>query len=278
MMIGSLRKFLRITSNKEGAELKQNKISKTALNIFISVLGPVLVLLIWQISADQGWVSKALLPSVTKIVETAVKITESGKLPGHLIVSFSRVFKGFAIGTIAGIFVGTLMGFSSFFNRFLNSLVGLLRPIPLIAWIPIFILWFGIGELTKVSLITLGTFWPVLLNTIQGIRSVDPKLLEVANVLKKKRGTIILKVVFPAATPSIFTGIRLGIGAAWSCVVAAEMIAASKGIGFMITYARETAKPSEVFVGVFVIGIIGLLIDVLIRRLEHRILRWNEPA
>lgn len=258
--------------------MKQNKIGKTTINIFISLSAPVLLLLIWQISADRGWVSKALLPSVTKIVETAVNITESGKLPGHLIVSIGRVLKGFALGTAAGIIIGTIMGFSSFFNRFLNSLVGILRPVPMIAWIPIFILWFGIGEMTKVSVITLGTFWPVLLNTIQGIRSVDPKLLEVAKVLKKNRKTVIFKVVFPAATPSVFTGIRLGIGTAWSCVVAAEMIAASKGIGFMITYARETAKPAEVFVGVFVIGIIGLLIDILIRRLENRLLRWNAPA
>lgn len=258
--------------------MRQNNIGKTVLNIFISLLAPVLLLLIWQISAEHGLVSKALLPPVTKIIETAIKITESGKLPGHLIVSIGRVLKGFAIGTVSGIIIGTIMGFSSFFNRFLSSLVNLLRPVPMIAWIPIFILWFGIGETTKVSVITLGTFWPVLLNTIQGIRSVDPKLLEVANVLKKNRKTVILKVVFPSATPSIFTGIRLGIGTAWSCVVAAEMIAASQGIGFMITYARETAKPAEVFVGVLVIGIIGLLIDILIRRLEKRLLRWNTPT
>lgn len=255
--------------------MKKKKYRVMIRNIIISILAPVLVLILWQVAAERGWVSKALLPSVTKILQTAVKITENGKLQEHLLISFERVLKGFCLGTVLGILVGTIMAFSEFFNRFLNSLVGILRPIPMIAWIPIFILWFGIGELTKVSIITLGTFWPVLLNTIQGIKSVNSKLLEVAKILKKDQRTIIFKVIFPAALPSIFTGIRLGMGTAWSCVVAAEMIAASKGIGFMITYARETAKPAEVFVGVFVIGIIGLFIDFLLRRLEKHLLRWN---
>ncbi|MCR4642815.1 MAG: ABC transporter permease [Lachnospiraceae bacterium] len=252
---------------------KKRKIPVT--EIIVSILAPVLLLVIWQISAQKGWVNKALLPAVTKIFDTAVGISETGKLPGHLLASLSRVVKGFLAGASLGIAIGTLMGFSKWVNHFLSSLVSLLRPIPMIAWIPIFILWMGIGELTKISVITLGTFWPVLLNTIQGICSVDNKLLEVAKVLKKKRKTIVLKVVFPAALPSIFTGLRLGMGAAWSCVVAAEMIAARQGIGFMITYARETAKPAEVFVGVFVIGLIGFFIDVLLRRLESHLLKWN---
>lgn len=186
-----------------------------------------------------------------------------------------RVAKGFLIGAVLGILVGTIIGFSKFFNRFLGSLVGIFRPVPMIAWIPLLILWLGIGEETKVSLITVGTFWPVLLNTIHGIQSVDPKLLEVAKILKKGKVTVICRVILPSALPAMFTGLRLGMGSAWSCVVAAEMIAASKGIGFMITYAREVSKPAEVMVGVFVIGTIGLLIDVVIQKIQKHILRWN---
>jgi sulfonate transport system permease protein len=145
----------------------------------------------------------------------------------------------------------------------------------MIAWIPLLILWLGIGEEPKVTVIAIGSFWPVLLNTIQGIHSVDPKLLEVASILEKSKWTVVTKVVLPSALPSIFTGIRLGIGSAWTCVVAAEMIAASQGIGFLITYAREMTQVHVVLVGVFSIGLIGLLIDTLILKLQNHILKWS---
>lgn len=244
-------------------------------NIVISILAPILLLAVWQVSSMAGILNKSILPSFTYVLQTGADLIKSGKLQGHILISISRVAKGFCIGTVLGIGIGTVMGFSKFFNRFLGSLVGILRPVPMIAWIPLLILWMGIGEETKVSLITVGTFWSVLLNTIHGIQSVDPKLLEVAKILKKDRVNVTFKVVFPSALPSIFTGIRLGMGSAWSCVVAAEMIAASKGIGFMITYAREVSKPAEVLVGVAVIGMIGLLIDTLILKLQKVLLKWN---
>ncbi|MGN1195779.1 MAG: ABC transporter permease, partial [Acutalibacteraceae bacterium] len=243
--------------------------------IIISISAPILLIIIWELSSNMGLINQTILPSFSKVVETAVNLIESGKLQTHIITSIGRVAKGFLLGAFLGVIVGTIMGFSKFFNRFLGSLVGIFRPVPMIAWIPLLILRLGIGEETKVSLITVGTFWPVLLNTIHGIQSVDPKLLEVAKILKKGKATVICGVILPSALPAMFTGIRLGMGSAWSCVVAAEMIAASKGIGFMITYAREVSKPAEVMVGVFVIGIIGLLIDVLIQKIQKYILKWN---
>ena len=167
------------------------------------------------------------------------------------------------------------MGLSKYINSFLGSIVGILRPIPMIAWMPLLILWFGIAEKSKYVVIAIGTFWSVLLNTIHGIHSVDPKLKEVATVLEKKPITVLFKVVYPAALPGIFTGIRLGMGAAWSCVVAAEMIAATKGIGYMIMYARELSKPDVLLVGMLSIGLVGLIIDSGIMYLEKLILRWN---
>lgn len=243
-------------------------------NIIISFSAPVLLLIIWETCSRAGWINQTLLPSFTKVLGTAVKLINNGKLQAHILTSIGRVAKGFVLGVILGSVIGTIMGFSKFFNRFLGSLVGIFRPVPMIAWIPLLILWLGIGEETKVSLITVGTFWPVLLNTIHGIQSVDPKMLEVAKILKKSRLTVIFRVILPSALPAIFTGVRLGMGSAWSCVVAAEMIAASKGIGFMITYAREVSKPAEVLVGVFVIGLIGLLIDTIILRIQKRVLKW----
>jgi sulfonate transport system permease protein len=121
----------------------------------------------------------------------------------------------------------------------------------------------------------IGSFWPVLLNTIHGIHSVDNKLIEVGAILEKNKLQILRRIILPAAVPSIFTGIRLGMGTAWTCVVAAEMIAASRGIGYMITYARELSQPDVVLVGVFAIGLVGLLIDTGIQHLQRHLLKWN---
>ena len=253
--------------------MKRKKIS--VKNIIISISAPILLIVLWELSSRMGWINQTILPSFSKVVNVTISLLKSGLLQEHILISIQRVAQGFLIGGILGIVIGTIMRFSKFFNKFLGSLVSIFRPVPMIAWIPLLILWLGIGEETKVSLITVGTFWPVLLNTIHGIQSVDPKLLEVAKILKKGKLTVMFKVVFPSALPAIFTGIRLGMGSAWSCVVAAEMIAASKGIGFMITYAREVSKPADVMVGVFVIGIIGLLIDTIIQKIQKVVLKWN---
>lgn len=245
------------------------------IKIFLSVLAPALLIFVWELGSKAGAINQSILPSPLRLLETLKDLIGSGKLEDHLIVSLGRVLKGFVTGAISGIIIGSVMGLSKTMNRVLGSLVGILRPIPMIAWIPLLILWMGIDESSKVTVIVIGSFWPILINTIHGIQTVDNKLLEVAIILEKNKWEVITKVVFPAALPSIFTGIRLGMGSAWTCVVAAEMIAASKGIGYMITYARELSQPDVMLVGVFSIGIIGLLIDTFIIRIQNFVLRWS---
>jgi sulfonate transport system permease protein len=254
---------------------KKSRIGKISYNVFLKLLAPVLLVLVWYAASNAGILTPNILPSPIKVVETLFKLISNGKLGKNLLVSGKRVLKGFAIGTGIGIVLGVFMGLSKTLNKILSSLVSIFRPIPMIAWIPLLILWLGIGEETKVAVIIIGTLWPVLLNTIGGILSVDKKLLEVAQVLEKGKKEILLNVILPAAWPSIITGIRLGISTAWTCVVAAEMIAASSGVGYMITYARELSQPDVVLVGVFTIGVVGLLIDFAIMRIQRRLLRWN---
>jgi len=174
-----------------------------------------------------------------------------------------------------GLIAGLIMGLSRSMERLLSLITGLLRPIPTIAWIPALILWMGIGESSKITVIAVGSFWPVLLSVIQGVRSTDPKYLEVARILEKDRVTLLTKVIIPSALPSIFTGLRIGMGIAWASVVGAELIAASSGIGFMIMYAREVSQPDVMLVGVAAIGLTGLLIDFLLLQLQRRLLKWN---
>jgi sulfonate transport system permease protein len=236
---------------------------------------PVVLLVLWQIASDTGCLKPSILPSPFVIFQTLLELLKSGELFQNLKISLARVLEGFVIGAGLGLIVGFAMGLSKPMERAFSLITGLLRPIPTIAWIPALILWLGIGESSKVTVIAVGSFWPVLLSAIQGVRSTDPKYLEVARVLEKDAQTILLKVIIPSALPSIFTGLRVGMGIAWASVVGAELIAASSGIGFMIMYAREVSQPDVMLVGVLAIGLTGLLIDFLLLQLQRRLLQWN---
>ena len=244
-------------------------------NFIFKVTAPILLIVVWQVFGTLGVLNEHILPPPTKVLSKFIQIFESGKLLNNLLISLIRVFRGFILGAIAGVTIGIIMGLSRAVNKILSSLVSIFRPIPMIAWIPLLILGLGIGEESKVAVIFIGTLWPVLLNTISGILSVDTKLIEVSRVLEKNKIEMLTKVIMPSAWPSIFTGLRLGISTAWTCVVAAEMIAASSGIGYMIMYARELSQPDVVLVGVFTIGLVGLLIDAIIGALQRRVLRWS---
>ena len=235
----------------------------------------VAFLFLWQYAAQHRWVNHTIVSMPTKIWDRFVTMVSNGSLFNHIGASLGRVLQGFLYGGAAGLLLGLLMGLSPRFEAVSNLFVSLLRPIPPIAWIPILILAMGIGEGSKVAVISIGSFWPMLLDTINGVRSVDRQLLELGDVLEKDRKTKIFRLVLPSAIPSIFTGARQAISRAWSCVVTAEMIAASSGVGFLIQYGRELSQPPLMFVGVTVIGLIGLAIDWLTRRLERRLLYWS---
>ncbi|MCD8156681.1 MAG: ABC transporter permease [Clostridiales bacterium] len=198
-----------------------------------------------------------------------------GTLWKHIRVSLLRVVKGYLIGATVGFFLGIFAALYRPVGKIMEIPIGLMRPIPAIGLIPFFILWMGIGEQSKVAVIVYGSFWPVLLNTMQGIREADSGLLEVGRVLEKNRFTTFFQIILPAALPSIFTGLRLGVSTAWTCVVAAEMIAASAGIGFLITYSREMAQPASLLIGIAVIGLLGYVFDVLLRKLNDVVIFWG---
>ncbi|SRR5579871_4981562 len=246
--------------------------------LVLPLLVPALILVVWQVLSDKGFFRTSILPSPLVIAQTLQSLLASGELLGHLRTSLVRVFEGFAVGAILGTVLGTLMGLSRFWDRALSLVTGLLRPIPTIAWIPVLILWMGIDEGSKVTVIAVGSFWPVFMNVLQGVKGTDPKYLEVARVLEKNRWVVLSQVILPSALPSLFTGLRVGLGIAWASVVGAELIAASSGIGYMIMYAREVSQPDVMLVGVVTIGLTGLLMDFLVVQLEKRLFRWNQAA
>lgn len=241
--------------------------------VFIGV--PVLFLILWEVLGKEGILNGSILPTPSRIWNTFIKLIQTGKLQKNLSASIIRVLAGFAFGAAAGVILGLLMGIFHYFNRAVAVIFGILRPIPMIGLVPLFILWFGIGETSKVLVIMMGTFWSVLINTEHGIANIDQSYFEIAQLLEKNQLTTLLKIVIPAATPAIFTGLRLGVSAAWKSVVAAEMLAATKGIGYMISNARELAQPDKMFVGLLTIGFVGILIDYVILKLQKKLVNWE---
>lgn len=243
---------------------------------------PFVVIAIWQGLSSSHVIPSYKLPSPVEILLGFKDILIVGVPPGHLlhnhmIYSLYRVVLGYAVASLLAIPLGLLMGWSAGLSKMIRPLVEVVRPIPPLAWIPIAILWFGIGVKSAAFIIFLGTFFPILLNTISGVTSINPILIEAARTLHAKEKHIFLKVLFPGAVPSIFVGMRIGIGVGWMTLVAAEFTGVKEGygLGYMIMTARDIQRPDEILAGMLVIGIIGLLIDIGLRVTESKMIRWR---
>jgi ABC-type nitrate/sulfonate/bicarbonate transport system permease component len=237
---------------------------------------PVALLLIWQ--AVSTFVlddtTRTLLPPPTAVAKAAWDLIVSGELLHHLRDSLRREFIAFA-WALCAIPVGVAMGWWKRVHDQLDPLVEMLRPIPPLAWIPLSILWFGVGDTQNQFIIFLGIFFPILLNTIAGVRSVEPNLVRAARCLGGGEGAVLRRVVLRAALPQIVTGVRVGLGFGWMALVAAELVGANSGLGFLINDARTLLRTDIVIVGMITIGVVGLLLDLLIREITRRSMPWS---
>lgn len=236
---------------------------------------PAALLVVWQGLAVFGFIRPTLLPSPTKVAEITWQLLASGELLQHVASSGLRVVEGFALAAALGLGLGIAMGLSRTAGRLAELPLQLTKPIPPIAWIPLAILWFGIGEGAKIYIIFIGAFFPILINTLDGIRQTDGRFVELAQILEVPRGRFVRQVILPGALPQIMTGLRLGLNIAWMCVVAAELIAASSGVGFLIMDARQLSQTDVVLAGMVTMGVLGKLTDDLLRLLEKRLIRWR---
>jgi NitT/TauT family transport system permease protein len=243
---------------------------------------PLILIVIWQGLSSVGVIPSYKLPSPIEIVLGFKDLLVVGVPPGHLLhnhmlYSLYRVVLGYAVASLLAIPLGLLMGWSGKLLNMIRPVIEVVRPIPPLAWIPIAILWFGIGIKSAAFIIFLGAFFPILLNTISGVLSIPPLLIEAARTLHAKEKDIFLKVLFPGTVPSIFVGMRIGIGIGWMTLVAAEFTGVKEGygLGYMIMTARDIQRPDEILAGMLVIGIIGLLIDIGLRAIEAKTIRWR---
>ena len=242
----------------------------------LGAIVPAALLAVWQTAGDLGLVSTLLFPTPLTIAETAVRLSASGELWAHLLVSVRRAALGFALGGGLGLLLGLAVGLFRQSERALDPSIQMFRMIPHLALVPLFVLWFGIGEESKVLLIAKGAFFPLYINTFLGIRNSDNRLFDVTRVLGFSSYKRIVRLVIPAALPNILLGIRVSLGVAWLGLVVAELIASTSGIGYMMSDARQFGKTPIVFVGILVFALVGKLTDSLVRALERRWLHWQD--
>jgi sulfonate transport system permease protein len=237
------------------------------LRRYASVLA---LLLIWESLSRLGVISPRTIAAPSAILASAWTLTITGELPANLLVSLARVATGFVIGASIGGALAVVAG-----EDIVDAPMQMLRTLPFLALVPLFILWFGIGELPKIALVTLGASFPVYLNLFAGIRGVDPKLIEAGRVFGLSRLAMVRRVILPGALPSLLVGLRYALGVSWLSLVVAEQINATAGIGYLIDDARDFLRTDVIVVGLLVYALLGLGADALIRGVERRTLRWR---
>ncbi|WP_313559604.1 ABC transporter permease [Ruminiclostridium cellobioparum] len=242
--------------------------------ILLSLIIPVTVIIVWSIATARGVAPEAILPSIKSVLNAFRENLASGQLAQDLGISLSRVVKGYFAAVLLGVTLGTVMGMSNNVNHIFSLTLNAIRQIPMMAWIPLIILWFGIDELSKIVVIILGAFFPIMVNTFSGIRGTPPGYIEVARLYKLSRWNTFKKVYLPSAIPQIFVGLKLGLGISWMAVVAAELIASTEGIGFRISDARSMMKPDIVIMGMVVIGLVGIVMDKLLTFVSKKSTPW----
>jgi sulfonate transport system permease protein len=236
---------------------------------------PVLIVLLWQSASQLGLLPAQVLPAPTAVATAGWHLIRSGELWTHIEISAWRAFSGFAIGGGIGFVLGLANGLSSWSETLLDTTLQMIRNIPHLALIPLVILWFGIDEEAKLFLVALGVFFPIYVNTMHGVRSIDPHLLEMARAYGMPPRKVLFHVVLPGALPSVFVGLRYGLGIMWLTLIVAETISASSGIGFMAMNAREFMTVDVVVFAILLYALLGKLADSAARLLERLFLAWH---
>jgi ABC-type nitrate/sulfonate/bicarbonate transport system permease component len=216
-----------------------------------------------------------MLPPPTAVISAAVDLMQRGVLLTHIFDSLYRVLLAVGTATVLGVPLGLAMGWSSRFRAVVDPLLEFVRPIPPLAWIPLSILWFGIGDVQIVYIIFLAAFFPVVLNSLAGARDVDTYLVRAGLSLGARPRELFLTVVLPAALPHIFTGMRVGLGIGWMALVAGELVAAPSGLGYMINNARTLFRSDYILLGMVLIGVLGLVLDYLMRQAARIVMPWH---
>jgi sulfonate transport system permease protein len=242
----------------------------------LGLLLPVALAVIWELVVYFGWSSGRLVPPPSRIFATFAELARSGELWRHTLATTLRVASGFVLGVVSGTVLGALTGYSFYARRLLDPMLQALRAIPSIAWVPLFILWLGIFEASKVTLIAVGVFFPVYLGVMAAILAVDRKIVEVGRVFRLSGPQMVRRILLPAVLPEFIVSLRSGLGLGWMFVVAAEFLGASEGLGYLLIDGQQLGKPAQIVAAIVAFAIIGKLTDWLIVLATTPLLRWQD--
>lgn len=243
---------------------------------FRGLLLPVVLLLGWELLSRIGFFPPNLLPPPSAVLATLWDLALSGELWGHIGITLYRVAVGFVCGTAIATILGAITGYSSRLRDFLDPLLQSLRNIPSLAWVPLFILWLGIDEKSKIALIAVGVFFPVYLNLMSGVQGVDRKLVEVGKAYRLTDFQLIRRVFLPATLPAYIIGLRSGLGLGWMFVVAAEIMGSSQGLGFLLIDGQTTGRASVILASILLFAVFGKLTDSILAATGQRFLNWQD--
>jgi sulfonate transport system permease protein len=242
----------------------------------VGLIIPVSLAILWELAVHAGLAPGRLMPPPSRLAGTAWTLLRSGDLQTHIIATMTRVLLGFAIGAAAGTLLGMLNGASTWAMRLLDPSIQALRAIPSIAWVPLFILWLGIFETSKLALIALGVFFPVYLGILSAIQSVDRKLIEVGRIFGLSPVGVALRITWPAVMPTWIAALRTGLGLGFMFVVAAELMGASEGLGYLLLDGQQMGRADSILVAMIVFALLGKASDSMLVALSRPVLRWQD--
>lgn len=239
-------------------------------------VAPLALVVIWWVSTSAGWVDRSILPGPNELADGIVRLWSQQGLLQHLGVSLSRAVTGGTIGIVIGLLLGLIAGLSRLGEELYDSLIQMLRTVPFLALVPLFIVWFGIGEAPKLLLIALATCFPMYLNVYAGVRNVDRKVIEAMKSFGLKGGKLIIEVIIPLAMPSILTGLRFSLGVSVLVLVAAEQINTTTGLGYLLNTAQAYQQVDVILICIAIYSLLGLLADLIVKIFENLLMPWRQ--
>jgi sulfonate transport system permease protein len=272
-----------MTASAEQAATRRSALNEAPGSLLSRLARPTLGLLLpvalaagWEIAVGLGLSNGRLLPPPSVILDTFLDLAATGELQRHALATLTRVAAGFACGVIAGTIAGAITGYSALTHRLVDPTLQALRSIPSVAWVPLFILWFGIFEASKIILIAVGVFFPVYLGVMGAVMSVDRKIVEVGRVFRLSGPAMVRRILLPAVMPAYVISLRAGLGLGWMFVVAAEFLGASTGLGFLLIDGQQLGKPAQIVAAIVAFAILGKTTDFIIAAVSAPFLRWED--